>query len=374
MILCDWFLPGYLAGGPIQSIANLTAHLKDDFHFKMITTDRDFKSDKPYSDIKTDQWTEYNGREVFYVSPEKMTPAFILTLIQSTPHDVIYLNSLFSKLFAIYPLKWKRQAKLKSKIILAPRGMLGDGALAIKAFKKKLYLNLAKKLGYFNDVLWQSTSSQETDEIKKQISRQAEIVEVSNLPGLAKSELILDKKKNELRMCFLSRISEKKNLKFAVEVLQGINHGNIVFDIYGPIEDGIYWKACLKESLKLPENIQFNYKGILKPEQVGVAISSYHVLFLPTHNENYGHVIVEAFQHGRMVLISDQTPWRDLENNRVGYDISLNNKDKFRLALEQLLAIEQEEFQQRVKACYDFIHFKLDLNTIKQQYMTLFNS
>ena len=86
---------------------------------------------------------------------------------QHTPHDAIYLNSLFSKFFTVYPLKWRLQQKIKSNIILAPRGMLRDGALAVKPIKKQVYLLYAKLTGLFKNVHWQSTSSQETVEIKK---------------------------------------------------------------------------------------------------------------------------------------------------------------------------------------------------------------
>lgn len=373
MILCDWFLPGYLAGGPIQSVANLTAHLKDEFIFKIITTDRDFKSDKTYEGIKVNEWVDYKGRQVFYLSPEMINPGFILTLIQSTPHDFIYLNGLYSKFFSVYPLRWKQQGKIKSNIILAPRGMLGDGALAVKAFKKKVYLNLAKSLGYFKGIIWQSSSTHETADIKNRISSNAQIFQISNLPAYSQQASKITKRKTELKLCFVARILDIKNLKFAVEVLKEIKQGSITFDIYGPIEDGIYWKACLKQSLDLPKNIQFNYKGILKPEEVGLAISNYHALFLPTRNENYGHVIVEALQHGRMVLISDQTPWRNLQQERAGYDIPLNDKMKFVEAIENLLEIDDEKFQERVIACHQFIHSKLDLENIKQQYISLFS-
>jgi len=374
LILCDWFLPGYLAGGPIQSIATLTAHLKEEINFKIITTDRDFRSNTAYDEIKIDEWTTYKGREVFYISPENINPTFILNLIKSTPHDLIYLNSLYSKFFAIYPLKWKQQGKLSSKIVLAPRGMLGEGALAVKAFKKKLFLNFAKSLGYFNRITWQSSSQHETDDIKSRISSKAKVVHVPNLPNLSKESLTLEKKEDELKLCFVARILDIKNLKFAVEVLQEIKHGTIVFDIYGPIEDGIYWKACLKQSLNLSKNIQFNYKGVLKPEEVGIAISNYHALFLPTRNENYGHVIVEALQCGRPVLISDQTPWRDLEQNNVGFDISLNDKTKFVASINKLLAINNEEFSLMNQSCHHYINLKLDLEKIKQQYISLFTS
>ena len=80
LILCDWFLPGYLAGGPIQSVATLTKQLGNDIDFKIITTDRDFKSKKTYSEIKSNVWTVFEGRTIFYVSPENMNPEFILKL------------------------------------------------------------------------------------------------------------------------------------------------------------------------------------------------------------------------------------------------------------------------------------------------------
>ena len=140
LILCDWFLPGYLAGGPIQSIATLTKQLGDAIDFKIITTDRDFKSKKPYENIAINTWTNYDGRAVFYISPENMNSEFVLKLIKETPHDIIYMNSLYSRLFTIFPLKWKLQKKIHSKIVLAPRGMLRDRALAVKPLKKHLFL------------------------------------------------------------------------------------------------------------------------------------------------------------------------------------------------------------------------------------------
>ncbi len=32
-LFIDWYLPGFRAGGPIQSMANLVAHLSSDFRF-----------------------------------------------------------------------------------------------------------------------------------------------------------------------------------------------------------------------------------------------------------------------------------------------------------------------------------------------------
>jgi glycosyltransferase involved in cell wall biosynthesis len=372
LILCDWFLPGYLAGGPIQSVATLTKQLGNDIDFKIITTDRDFKSNKPYDNVKVNEWTTFEGRAVFYVSPENMNSEFILKLIQDTQNDSIYLNSLFSKLFAVGPLKWKQQGKIQSKIILAPRGMLGDGALAIKTFKKQLFLIYAKTFGLFRQVCWQSTSAQETLEIKKRISKTAHIVEVSNLPNTANEIKSIEKKKGELRLCFISRISEKKNLNFAIDILKEIKNFKITFDIFGPIEDDAYWSACKENEKGLSQNINFQYKGVLKPQQIGETISQYHALFLPTQNENYGHIIVETFQHARPVILSDQTPWRNLEREQVGFDIALTDKHKFVNAVSSLAQLSQSVFDAMSKTSVRYINHQLNMEKIKAQYLQLF--
>jgi len=373
LMLCDWFLPGYLAGGPIQSAATLTTQLGCDINFKIITTDRDFKSTKSYENVKLNVWTNYEGRDVFYVSPENMNPCFILKLIQETPHDALYLNSLFSKLFTIYPLKWKQQHKINSKIVLAPRGMLRDGALAVKPLKKQLFLLYAKLTGLFKNVHWQSTSPSETDEIKKRIGANVILSEVSNLPATAQETKGIEKNKGSLKLCFIARIVTIKNLNFAITILKEIKTGTITFDVYGPKEDEPYWQLCETNASSLPGNIHFTYKGVLTPGEIGKTISGYHALFLPTQTENFGHIIVETFKAGRPVIISDQTPWHSLEQEQAGFDISLNDKEKFVNAVILLCEMNGETFKKISIGALSYINRKLNLEEIKEKYLKLFS-
>ena len=55
-ILCfvDHYLPGYKAGGPIQSIVNLVENLGDEFEFYIICNDRDQLDRQPYANVKID--------------------------------------------------------------------------------------------------------------------------------------------------------------------------------------------------------------------------------------------------------------------------------------------------------------------------------
>ena len=373
LILSDWFLPGCLAGGPIQSVATLTKQLETEFNFKIITTDTDFKANEPYKTITPNCWTTFDGRSVFYISQPNLTPEFLLNLIQTTPHDVIYLNSLFSKHFAINPLKWKQQAKIKTPIILAPRGMFGNSALLVKPLKKKLFFIYTKLFGLFKNIHWQSTSPQETLDIKKHIGTNVKLTEITNLPHTPEDITYIEKKSGELKLCFIARILGIKNLDVAIDILKDFTKSPITFDIYGPKEDAAYWNLCEAKIKTLPANISCTYKGVLQPNEIGKTLSTYHALLLPTQTENFGHVIVETFLQGRPVIISDNTPWRDLETKKIGFDISLVHKEKFTEAIQQLIQLNNEQFQLVSKDCINYINIQLNIEDIKAKYIALFN-
>jgi hypothetical protein len=56
LIFIDWFLPGYKAGGPISSNANLIAHLGLEYKFFVITRNTDYCETKPYENIAPLAW------------------------------------------------------------------------------------------------------------------------------------------------------------------------------------------------------------------------------------------------------------------------------------------------------------------------------
>jgi hypothetical protein len=83
---------------------------------------------------------------------------------------------------------------------------------------------------------------------------------------------------------------------------------------------------------------------LLHPDKVVKTLTQYHYLFLPTKHENYGHVIAEALTAGCGLLISDKTPWRNLEKQGVGFDIPLSDKEKFLIALQKIYLQNQNEY------------------------------
>jgi len=144
LILCDFYLPGVLAGGPIRSIANLVDRLGEEFQFKIITRDRDFGNKKAYPDILVDTWVHVGSAEVMYLSPSSLSIMRIKKLLSSTKYHVLYLNSFFSPLFSCQQFLLKRLGLVPNKpYLINPHGEFSAGALKIKRLKKKIYLKVA---------------------------------------------------------------------------------------------------------------------------------------------------------------------------------------------------------------------------------------
>src|SRR5699024_2078193 len=103
---------------------------------------------------------------------------------------------------------------------------------------------------------------------------------------------------------------------------------------------------------KLPSNIEVDYKGLIPHNLVLNTFEKYHFFLFPTHGENFGHVISESLISGTPVIISNQTPWKNLEQKQVGWDISLQSKNIFVKVLKKALSLEQDKYQIMSEAAF----------------------
>lgn len=344
LIFINYYLPGYKSGGPLRSILNLVEQLGDTFNFLIVTRDRDLGDTSPYRTIKRDEWIDAGAYRIFYMSPEKNSIADIQNLLKTTPHDIVYLNSFFDFQFSIKPLLTLHFfTNLKSPVILAPRGEFSSGALSLKAKKKAAFIHLAKLLGLYKGVSFQASSIIEKADAVRALGVDPARVEIAiDLPEkgannfyTAAALIPAQASSKALRLVFLSRISPKKNLDFALSVLQNVKE-EVIFDIYGPKEDAAYWQQCQELIEKLPTNIIARYCSTVKPDEVKSIFAAYDLFFFPTLGENYGHVIAESLSVGTPVLLSDQTPWRNLADDNLGWDIPLDAPQLFAAKIAEL--------------------------------------
>lgn len=320
-------------GGPVRSISNLIEWMGDEFNFYILTSNHDVDDQTVYPEINVGEWYAVGKAYVRYLTPEERHLSKLVNIINQLTFDVMYLDSLFeSTTLAVLFLRWLKLLK-KKPVILIPRGHLGGGALALKPIKKNAFLFLSRNLGFYHRLTWHVTSAEEKQTVLQnigaRIDKSIHIISNFPVPLFQESQSVsVSKKRGHLRIIFLSRISRKKNLHFALETLPHII-GDVVFDIYGPLEDERYWAECQLIIEQLPSNVQVKYCGVVPFEQTTAVMSQYDLFFLPTLHENYGHVIFEALSAGCPVLISDQTPWEGLEAASAGWVVELDNQAGF---------------------------------------------
>lgn len=357
------YLPGYRAGGPIRTIANMVERLGDELEFRIVTSDRDIGDVSPYPGIQRDTWVREGKGWVYYLDASRLSLRRVAQLISGTPHGVVYLNSYFDRMFTLRVLV-SRYLRLctRAPLVLAPRGEFSPGALGIKPRRKRAFIWMNSFAGVCDDVTWQASSSFEAADIRNAVQMRAgrtqrrgsEGVRVVIAPDLVGTDTGSSKQQVQKRreriesvlsVCFISRISPKKNLEYALRVVEQVRVP-LHFAVYGPIEDPGYWARCRRMIASMPRHVQVSYKGHLEHSQVVSTLRQHDLFLFPTLGENFGHVIHEALRAGLVLLISDQTPWRNLVREGVGWDLPLGDESQFVRCIEDVARWEPSKFEE----------------------------
>ena len=376
-IICflRFYLPGFKSGGPVRTIANLIDNIGEDYLFHVVTSDRDVHDYKSFQSIKVDSWNKAYNSEIFYRSSFLYYLYQIPKFFSKESYDYIYLNSFFSFQFSIIVLLFRFLKIIPNKkIIIAPRGEFSKSALKIKLIQKIIYINIFKILKLYKNVTWQASSIYELNDIRKIFRKKNLSIKIA--PDIPEINFEQNKKNlswdmNPLKIIFLSRISSIKNLDFAIKVLKELEI-NIHFEIVGPICDKDFWDYCLKLLKELPANISYDYLGSINHKDVRKIISNSHLFFLPTKSENYGHTIFESLSVGTPVLISDQTPWRDLSKHNAGWDLPLLNKINFVKSINNLSKLSLKKYEQKRIDALNFAKKRINISEILESNRDLF--
>jgi len=352
IVFIDWYLPGYKAGGPVRSLANLVDHLRDRIDFHIVTRNTDYTEEIPYTGIEADCWLSLPGGErVWYASAEGMRRSAWKKLLAEQGWDAIYINGIYSWWFNILPLWLSLRGPVRR--VVAVRGMLASGALRQGSLKKLVFLSFARMLDLYTDVRFQATNTEEERDIRMHISRQAEVRVVPNLSRKAIAEAVhITKEIGRVRLVSVARIAAEKNTLLAIQSLKNVK-GAVRFDLYGPIYDEAYWAQCQAAISQLPPHVKVEYHGTVTPEEVPAVLADHHALFMPSAGENFGHTMLESLTAGRPLLISDRTPWRELEQQHAGWDLPLDRLEGFTEVVDRVCEMDQAAYDTWSKGAFD---------------------
>jgi glycosyltransferase involved in cell wall biosynthesis len=253
--------------------------------------------------------------------------------------------------------------------------MLGRGALEIKKRKKEVFIGLARLIKLYGGIYWHATNEQEKKEIQQSFGKQNEVIIADNIstnPNIAFNDLEKLKESDfELkRFLFVSRIDRKKNVEKLVHwfIAASNRFKNVKLDIIGSVEDQSYYNELLSLIVNT-HNITIN--GAIHPNKLKEIYAKAHFFCLPTRHENYGHVIIEALSYGCPVIISQRTPWRNLQEYNVGWDLPLDKPEQFISVMEECLEMDLEHYLNMSESAYKFAQEHINREDITDAYRKL---
>ena len=370
LIMLKGYFPAVEYGGPPVSILNLCSLLNDTYDFYIVACDHEKNSQSRLNNIE-EGWNLRSEAKVKYLQDNEINYRSLKRIVDEIEPDMIYVNSLYLAKSTIPLLRISKESGIPC--LLAPRGELCANALALKKFKKTIYNLLVLRRLNRTNLFFQATSEEEKKQIKGIFRiEDNRILFLDNVPTLAKNQTRKNiKEPGKLRCVFLSRVHRKKNLLFAIRILRQLSC-DITYDIYGPIDDRSYWNLILREISNLPKNVKVNYCGVVNRDAVHQTFTNYDIFFFPTLSENYGQAIVEAMLSNCPIVISDQTPWNDVNESNGGWAIPLEDKSKFINVLQGLVDADATDYHMLLKRNSNYIRSKLDLGAMKRKYLESF--
>ena len=165
---------------------------------------------------------------------------------------------------------------------MAPRGMLGEAALSIKPLKKRLFLALARGMGFFMDrVRWHASSEQEAADSRKAF-HSAQTAVAPKHPGSGRSSEIASRPDDSWNIAFIVGIHRVKNLHFGLQAFLGAQASMpVTVNFIGPVEDAAFYAESTWPKPKTRRSKWCSTEGSLPPfEEVAPHFHAAHFLVL----------------------------------------------------------------------------------------------
>jgi glycosyltransferase involved in cell wall biosynthesis len=126
--------------------------------------------------------------------------------------------------------------------------------------------------------------------------------------------------------------------------------------------------------LQVPANVTAEYSGGVSRDRMGELLAQHDMMFLPTLGENFGHAILESMAAGCPVLISDRTRWRGLEAAGAGWDVALEEPERFREILGKCAEMDPEAWSALSERAKRYGQQRINDPEVLEQNRALFRS
>lgn len=178
-----------------------------------------------------------------------------------------------------------------------------------------------------------------------------------------------NKRNDVIHFLFLGHINKRKNVPLIIQWIES-NQNNFYFDFIGPLakkESNIS-----KRLLDLEKRDQrVNYLGTYSKKQIMSVLKNYDFLVLPSLEEKFGIVLIEALAANVPCVVSNTIgPSEIIENRKNGIIFDLDNPDDFSQKMSEVLSMNIETYNEMMnnagKSSKDF-----DVNNVFKKWKKL---
>ncbi len=318
------FYPATYWGGPIFSTYGLCNSLAaiPSVKLKVLTTDSAGPALSQRVKLDSNPAIYPNGYEVCFAQRDWGTAVSLeqLTLLPQLIRwaDVVHLTGVYS--FPTFPTLIA--CRLYNKpLVWSPRGALQashEWSLAPRQTLKWGWEKLCNAvIGRRENFTFHLTAEEEKLATLARLPNHKTTV----IPNGVNVPLNLPKRQRQpggrLRLLFLGRIDPKKGLDNLLLAICLLSDPMISLEICGTGNKTYLAKMeKLSEELGLRNRVTFS--GYVQGERKEKAFDDADVCVVPSHNENFCMVVVEALAHGVPAIASTGTPWAELEDKGCG--------------------------------------------------------
>lgn len=168
------------------------------------------------------------------------------------------------------------------------------------------------------------------------------------------------------RYIFLGRLEERKNIKAIVDYLKNHPDKEMKVDMVG--------NGKLRDSLEgyAMQDNRICLLGHLSKDEIKVRLKDYDYLILPSYEEPFGIVLIEALASGVPCIISNAVgPIEIISHNKTGIVFRLEDKDDFARAVDYSMELSDSLYETMCKNAV-FESKKYDCSEVVKKWVSLF--
>jgi len=316
------FFPSTFYGGPVDAVFDLATGLSmSGWHVDILTTDADGPGRRVA--VPTEKWMTVTPRVRVWYSKHHLShtfaPSFLPELWRSvTQADLVHLSGVYSMpampvLFTCrvqnVPLAW------------APHGSLHPWGSTLKLALKTTWRGVCSALAPFSTTLL-AASERELDACRTLFPSLSSVC----IPGAIRIPKILGPKAQSdvLRLISFGRLHPVKGLERLLAACAALLSAAAfpwTLEIAGQGEASYcaYLESLVRQ-FRLCDHVRF--KGHLQGLEKAEFLRGASVAVFPSYTENFCISVAEALSYGTPVIVSDNTPWQDVDRMECGFCVS----------------------------------------------------